>query len=108
MCQGLLNQPDLAQLADDFGGDLRMLGDFRERLYKIALSKIKPTLLWLVQQKEFAEAYKEERYDFLRGDKAFNRSMGRVLQEYGWRQTRLGRPMASSKSAGKKATGAYA
>ena len=62
---------------------------FRERLLKIALRQVKPTLLWLVQQKEFSAAYKEERYEFLRGDKAFNRSMSHVLQEYGWRQTRL-------------------
>ena len=32
VCQGLLNQKDALDLADAFGGDLRMLGEFRERL----------------------------------------------------------------------------
>jgi AIPR protein len=106
VCQGLLNQKDLAELVDEFGGDLRMPEGFRERLLKIALRQVKPTLLWLVQQKEFSAAYKEERYEFLRGDKAFNRSMSHVLQEYGWRQTRLGRPFISSAKGGRRAAAA--
>jgi hypothetical protein len=101
VCQGLLNQRDLADLVDEFGGDLRMPEGFRERLLKIALRQVKPTLLWLVQQREFSEAYKEERYEFLRGDKAFNRSMGHLLQEHGWRQTRLGRPFKGAGRGGK-------
>jgi hypothetical protein len=95
VCQGLLNQKDLPDLVDEFDGDLRMPEGFRERLLKIAVRQVKPTLLWLVQQPEFSASYKEERYDFLRGDKAFNRSMGHALREYSWRQTRLGRPFAS-------------
>ena len=66
--------------------------EFKDRLLKIARRQVKPTLLWLVQQGEFSGPYKEERYDFLRGDKAFNHSMGHALREFGWRQTRLGRP----------------
>jgi hypothetical protein len=93
VCQGLLNQKDLPDLIEEFGGDLRMPNEFRERLYKIALRQVKPTLLWLVQQKEFAESYKEERYEFLRGDKAFNRTLSHVLDAYGWEQRRVGRPM---------------
>jgi hypothetical protein len=95
VCQGLLNQKDQADLVEKFGADLRMPEQFRERLYKLAMRQVKPTLLWLVQQPEFSDSYKQERYDFLRGDKAFNRSMGHVLREYGWRQTRLGRPFTN-------------
>jgi hypothetical protein len=103
VCQGLLNQKDSPDLMDEFGGDLRMPSDFRERLYKIAVRQVKPTLLWLVQQKEFSDAYKEERYEFLRGDKAFNRSMSHALQAYGWRQTRLGRPLPTVPRFSRKA-----
>ena len=98
-----MNQKDAPDLVDEFGTDLVMLKDFRDRLYKIALRNVKPTLLWLVQQKEFNEAYKEERYEFLRGDKAFTRSMSHTLQAYGWRQTRLGRPLPSAKQPRKVA-----
>jgi hypothetical protein len=104
VCQGLLNQKDLADLVDEFGGDLRMPEGFRGRLLKIALRQVKPTLLWLIQQRDFSDAYKEERYEFLRGDKAFNRCIGHVLQEYGWRQTRLGRPLTSGGKAARRAT----
>jgi hypothetical protein len=89
-------------LVDEFGGDLRMPGKFRDRLLKIGMRQVKPTLLWLVQQKEFSEAYKEERYEFLRSDKAFNRSMSHTLQAYGWRQTRLGRPLPTGPRASRK------
>ena len=102
VCQGLLNQKDTPDLVDEFGGDLCMPGEFRERLYKIAVKQVKPTLLWLVQQREFAEAYKEERYDFLRGDKAFKHSMSHALQAYGWRQTRLGRPRPTASKPSRK------
>jgi len=102
VCQGLLNQKDAPELVDEFGSDLRMPSEFRERLYKIAVRQVKPTLLWLVQQKEFSEAYKEERYEFLRGDKAFNRSMSHALQAYGWRQTRLGRPIPTAPRPSRK------
>jgi hypothetical protein len=95
VCQGLLNQKDTPDLVDEFGADLRMPAEFRERLYKIAVRQVKPILLWLVQQKDFSEAYKEERYDVFRGDKAFKQSMSRALQIHGWRQTRLGRPFAT-------------
>jgi hypothetical protein len=108
VCQGLLNQKDLPELVDEFGGDLRMPEAFRERLLKIALRQVKPTLLWLVQQKEFAEAYQNERYDFLRGEKAFSRCMTRALQEYGWRQTRLGRPLQAAGKPGRKSVAASA
>jgi hypothetical protein len=104
VCQGLLNQKDLSELEEEFGHDLRMPEAFRSRLLKIAQRQVKPTLLWLVQQREFSDAYKEERYDFLRGDKAFNRSMSHVLQEYGWRQSRLGRPYVSAVKSARKAT----
>lgn len=103
VCQGLLNQDDAPDLVDQFGADLCMPSEFRDRLLKIARRNVKPTLLWLVQQKEFSEAYKQERYDFLRGDKAFNRSMSHVLQAYGWRQTRLGRPLPSGTKQARKA-----
>jgi hypothetical protein len=103
VCQGLLNQTDLPNLVDQFGGDLRMPEGFRERLLKIARRQVKPTLLWLVQQHEFSESYKQERYDFLRGDKAFNHSIGHALHEYGWRQTRLGRPFKSAGKASRRA-----
>lgn len=106
VCQGLLNQKDIPDLVDEFGGDLTMPSEFRERLYKIAVSKVKPTLLGLVQQKEFSEAYKEERYEFLRGDKAFNRCMSHALQVYGWRQTRLGRPRPTASKLSRKVAAA--
>jgi hypothetical protein len=83
-----------------------MPNEFRERLFKIALRQVKPTLYWLVQQKEFSEAYKDERYDFLRGDKAFNHSMSHALQAYGWRLTRLGRPRPTASKASRKAIAA--
>jgi hypothetical protein len=102
VCQGLLNQKDLPDLVEEFGGDLRMPEGFRERLLKIALRQVKPTLLWLVQQKEFSEPYQNERYDFLRSEKAFTRCMIRTLQEYGWRQTRLGRPLQGGPKTGRR------
>jgi AIPR protein len=103
VCQGLLNQKDLADLVEEFGSDLRVPQRFKERLLKIAMQQVRPTLVWLVKEQEFSEAYKEERYDFLRSDKAFNRCMGHVLQEYGWRQTRLGRPFASAGKLSRRA-----
>jgi hypothetical protein len=102
VCQGLLNQKDIPDLVDEFGGDLRMPSEFRERLLRIALKQVKPTLFWLVQQKEFSEAYKEERYDFLRGDKAFNRCMSHALEVYDLRQTRLGRPLPTASKPSRK------
>ena len=96
VCQGLLNQNDLSDLVEDFGGDLRMPNGIKERLHRLAVKQIKPTMLWLVQQDEFSAAYKDERYDFLRSDKAFNRSMRHLLEQHGWRQTRLGRPLSAS------------
>jgi hypothetical protein len=93
VCQGLLNQSDLGDLVATFGTDLRMPSDFRERLLKIAMRQVKPTFAWLVQQKDFAEHFKQERYDFLRGEKAFKKCMSHALEAYGWRQTRLGRPV---------------
>jgi hypothetical protein len=104
VCQGLLNQKDIPDLVDEFGGDLRMRKELFDRLLKIGVRQVKPTLLWLVQQKEFSEAYKEERYEFLRGDKAFNRSMSHALEVYGWRQSRLGRPLPTGSRSSRKAT----
>lgn len=92
VCQGLLNHPKKEDLAEEFGNDLRGPDAFKECLLKIAMKHVKPTLLWLVQQAEFAEAYKGESYDFLRGDKAFQQCMRHLLEVYGWKQTRLGQP----------------
>ena len=103
ICQGLLNQKDIHNLATTYGCNVSVPGLFKERLLKIAMGQIKPTLLWLVQQPEFVQAYKEERYEFLRGDKAFDACMRHCSQQYGWGQSRLGRPPVATQPLRKAA-----
>lgn len=88
-CQALLNDPDLPEHADHFGGSLSLPSAYVDLLHGYAVTPIRLILGALISESPFREAAQEDSYSFLRKAATFDRAMRIAGQRYGWTRKRL-------------------
>lgn len=89
-CQGLLNDPKLDALAEDFGTSLAIETNFTEALMDIASKRCRFLISHVVNDKKYADRVAEENYSFLRTNAAFEMAMAAARKEYSWQHRKLG------------------
>jgi hypothetical protein len=88
-CQGLLNDPDLDQLAENFGVDLSLKVQFKEYLLRLAGNRVRLILKELIADPAYQDKVANVNYSFLRTNPAFERAMEAAHAKYGWVHKRL-------------------
>ena len=84
LIQGILNDPKLPELLDDFGATLRRETAFRDYLKSLASSKLQTILREVLSCDEHKGKLATERYDFLRTKDMFNQCKGIAANRFGW------------------------
>jgi hypothetical protein len=84
LIQGVLNDPKLPDLLDDYGSGLRMESAFREYLKSLASSKLLPVLQEILKSDEYKDRLENERYEFLRTKEVFNHCKTVAGDKFGW------------------------
>ena len=84
LIQGILNDPRLPELLEDYGSSLRKETAFREYLKTLASSKLFLILREVIGSEEHKERIETERYDFLRTKDIFNQCKNVAADKFGW------------------------
>ena len=87
--QGMLNDPHLSDLLEQYGRDLAVPWEFRDYLRKLAGSKVKKILFHILSHKDYTERLEQEKYDFLRSKETFHRCMDYAYKEFHWTKKSL-------------------
>ncbi len=87
--QGLLNDPKLNELLEDFGENLTASFDFKERLTKIVVAKLVPILSSAISLPTYRDAIKAEKYSFLKSNAFFNICRNLGADKFDWTTKRL-------------------
>jgi hypothetical protein len=84
LVQGILNDPKLSDLLEDYGTSLKKESAYREYLKTLASSKLFPILRDLLNSEEYKERMNRERYDFLRTKEVFTQCKNVAADKFGW------------------------
>lgn len=86
LVQGLLNDPDLADLCERFGTNIAMEVDYTEFLKKIASTRIRFIVNEAVADSRSQEMIQDEKYSFLRTKSIYQRCMDIAHKKYDWKK----------------------
>ncbi len=89
LCQGVLNDPELENIAQRYGQDVTMSTNFAAYLSKIAANQCRMILGDLSERKENAEAIARGDYNFMRSKNSFDHCMDIAGKWYKWEKVRL-------------------
>lgn len=89
MCQGILNDANLNDLADSEGRSLVLSAKYSDYLLKLSSTKVAFVLADLVKDPEFKGKIADDQFGFLRTDGAFEKAMILAFNKYGWVKKRL-------------------
>jgi hypothetical protein len=89
LCQALLNDPNVEQLAHDFGSSLTLEAQYTDRLSTLATMRCRFILSDLVADKLYAPKAAEGNYSFMRTNAAYTRSMAIAHKRWRWVEKRL-------------------
>lgn len=84
LIQGLLNDPKLPELLEDYGTSLKKETAFREHLKSLASSKLFPIIKEVLAIEQYKARMDEERYEFLRTKEVFNQCKTVAADKFGW------------------------
>jgi hypothetical protein len=84
LIQGMLNDPSLPQVLEDYGTSLRKEAAFREYLRNLASSRLFPILRDVLGRPDYKDRLDKERYDFLRTKDVFNQCKDVAAEKFGW------------------------
>lgn len=89
VCQGILNDPDLEENAEEYGRNLVLPAGYSEWITRIATQKVRTLLSKLMQDPSYKEKVAEDNYTFLRTDRAFERCMEIAYDKWNWVHKKL-------------------
>ena len=81
LCQGLLNNKNLEDLLENFGTSMVIQMEFRALLMKIASTRVRPLLTELMADAEYQDQIANDKFGFLRSDKAFTKCMNAAYKQ---------------------------
>lgn len=89
LCQGVLNHPDLEDLAERFGRRMSIEADYTETLSALATTRCRPLLSDLTADADYADKVAEDNLGFLRTNAAFKRCMEIAYKKWKWVEKKL-------------------
>ncbi len=89
VCQGLLNDGELEDIADTYGRDMIQRHAFNEKLRTIASTRVRFLLKHLLDSADYADKVLEGNYSFMKTNPAFSAAMARARQQWGWERKLL-------------------
>ncbi len=89
LCQGVLNDSALAELADRYGTSLSVEADFVNKLSYLATARCRMLMSWLTDNKEYKDRVAEGNFGFLRTNTAFEKCMERAYTQWRWVHKKL-------------------
>lgn len=89
LCQGVLNDPSLPQLAEKHGSSLSMDANYVDKLSHLATARCRMLIGWLMDSKEYRDRVAEGNLSFLRTNTAFNKCMERAYSQWRWVHKKL-------------------
>jgi hypothetical protein len=87
--QGLLNHPDLEDLAEEYTKSMSVPVDFTDLLVQIATTRVRVLLATLMDAPEYRDKVAEGNLSFLRTDRAFEKCMESAYAKWRWVHKRL-------------------
>jgi hypothetical protein len=89
LCQGILNDPKLADLSEPHGTGLSVDTKYMDKLSYLATARCRMLMSWLMDSKEYKERVAEGNLGFLRTNTAFEKCMGRAHSQWRWVHKKL-------------------
>ncbi|MCL5096831.1 MAG: AIPR family protein [Candidatus Omnitrophica bacterium] len=89
LCQGVLNDAALPEIADRYGAGLSVEADFVNKLSYLATARCRMLMSWLTDSKEYRDRVAEGNFSFLRTNTAFEKCMERAYTQWRWVQKKL-------------------
>ncbi|MDH7515860.1 MAG: AIPR family protein [Bacteroidota bacterium] len=89
MCQALLNDPRLDELAEAYGADMSVPAGYTETLSTLATTRCRLLLSDLTALPEYAAKLEANEFGFLRGKTAFDRCMRMARERFSWEHRQL-------------------
>ncbi len=91
LCQAYMNDSSHDRLAREHTKSLRATQEFVDAIERLATSRVKPLLMWIVNESsEYMEDVRTEKYGFLGTKKVFERTIDVAREKWGWQHRRLG------------------
>jgi hypothetical protein len=87
--QGLLNEHEMGDFADSFGGNMTVPAEFTESLVELGTTRCRMLISELIAVPEYADKMEQEKYGFLRSQAAFKFCMDKARRRWGWKEERL-------------------
>ncbi len=89
VCQGVLNDPNLEDNADEYGKNLVLPAGYSEWITHIATYNVRTLLSKIMQEPDYKSKVAEDNYAFLRTDRAFERCMEIAYDKWSWVHKKL-------------------
>lgn len=89
MCQALLNESDIDELAARFGTSLSIEADYADLLVRLATNRCRFLISDVVEEKSYAAKVSEGNFSFLRTNVVFKKCMDNARDRWGWTEKRL-------------------
>jgi hypothetical protein len=91
LCQGILNDPELEERAEQFGRGLGLEAQYTDWLSGLATTRCRFVFSDLVEDPAYAARAAEENFSFMRTRAAYKRAMEIARRRWGWEEQRLNR-----------------
>ena len=89
LCQGILNDAQLDQYADQFGTGMAVEADYTAWLGRLASTRARLIIKDAISRDPYPEMVSMERYGFLHTNALYKRCMAVAADKYGWSERRL-------------------
>lgn len=89
VCQGMLNDSSIEDIAEDFGREMTMPADFTDYLSRLATTKCRFLISDLVNYKDNAAKIAEGKFSFLRTNASYQICMEFAYKRWKWVQKRF-------------------
>jgi hypothetical protein len=89
LCQGVLNDPDIGSIGEDYGGDMSMKAQYTDYLATLASTRCRAMLATVMKDPAYAEKVAEQNFSFLRTNAAYSRCMDFAHKKWKWVEKRL-------------------
>ena len=89
ICQGILNDEKIKELADTEGRSLVLSANYSEFLRKLSAVKIAPIFADILKDPEYKDRIGQGQFGFLRTDNVFDKAMASAYTRNGWVKQRL-------------------
>lgn len=89
LCQGVLNDPKVDELADEYASDMTLNVDYTNYLASLSTTRCRPLLAALIEDPAYSAKVADENLSFLRSNAAYRKCMEYAYNRWGWIEKRL-------------------